>query len=135
MLDQSSWSTLTSLSKLAFDLLLIEIDPSVNMMYLFDQNSVSKMSNTVNGGKKYIIVLYMYIWNWFLIYSKFLMLQEDEPDEFANLIITFISRNRIGPKGVEVGIYLLLLKSTIYWSMRHDNSGPWIWNQNFTMSD
>lgn len=54
------------------------------------------------------------------------MLQEDEPDEFANLILTFISRNRIGPKGVEVGIYLLLLKSTIYGSMQHDNSGPWI---------
>ena len=38
------------------------------------------------------------------------MLQEDEPDEFANLIVNFISRNRIGPIGVEVGIHLLLLK-------------------------
>ncbi|KAF1861274.1 hypothetical protein Lal_00014000, partial [Lupinus albus] len=29
-------------------------------------------------------------------------IQEDVPDEFANLIITFISRNRIGPHGVEI---------------------------------
>ncbi|XP_034675692.1 protein phosphatase methylesterase 1 isoform X1 [Vitis riparia] len=29
-------------------------------------------------------------------------IQEDEPDEFANLIVNFISRNRIGPKGVEI---------------------------------
>ncbi|KAK4256217.1 hypothetical protein QN277_009111 [Acacia crassicarpa] len=29
-------------------------------------------------------------------------IQEDAPDEFANLIINFISRNRIGPHGVEI---------------------------------
>ncbi|KAJ7949783.1 Protein phosphatase methylesterase 1 [Quillaja saponaria] len=29
-------------------------------------------------------------------------IQEDVPDEFANLIINFISRNRIGPHGVEI---------------------------------
>lgn len=31
-------------------------------------------------------------------------LQEDVPDEFATLIVNFISRNRIGPHGIEVGI-------------------------------
>lgn len=30
--------------------------------------------------------------------------QEDTPDEFSNLILNFISRNRIGPHGVEVSI-------------------------------
>lgn len=29
-------------------------------------------------------------------------IQEDEPDEFAPLILNFISRNRIGPHGVEI---------------------------------
>lgn len=29
-------------------------------------------------------------------------LQEDVPDEFASLVLNFISRNRIGPHGVEV---------------------------------
>ncbi|MBA0595929.1 hypothetical protein Gorai_012778, partial [Gossypium raimondii] len=29
-------------------------------------------------------------------------IQEDVPDEFATLIINFISRNRIGPHGVEI---------------------------------
>ncbi|KAH6833991.1 esterase/lipase/thioesterase family protein [Perilla frutescens var. hirtella] len=29
-------------------------------------------------------------------------IQEDVPDEFANLILTFISRNKIGPRGVEI---------------------------------
>lgn len=29
-------------------------------------------------------------------------IQEDVPDEFATLITTFVSRNRIGPKGVEI---------------------------------
>ncbi|KAF4379574.1 hypothetical protein F8388_023591 [Cannabis sativa] len=28
--------------------------------------------------------------------------QEDVPDEFANLVLNFISRNRIGPRGVEI---------------------------------
>ncbi|XP_022925365.1 protein phosphatase methylesterase 1 isoform X2 [Cucurbita moschata] len=31
-------------------------------------------------------------------------IQEDVPDEFSNLILNFISRNRIGPHGVEVSI-------------------------------
>ncbi|GMH14071.1 hypothetical protein Nepgr_015912 [Nepenthes gracilis] len=31
-------------------------------------------------------------------------IQEDVPDEFANLILNFISRNRIGPHGIEVPI-------------------------------
>ncbi|PWA99187.1 esterase/lipase/thioesterase family protein [Artemisia annua] len=30
-------------------------------------------------------------------------IQEDVPDEFATLILNFVSRNRIGPHGVEVG--------------------------------
>lgn len=29
-------------------------------------------------------------------------IQEDTPDEFSNLILNFISRNRIGPHGVEI---------------------------------
>ncbi|KAL0351266.1 UNVERIFIED_CONTAM: protein phosphatase methylesterase 1 [Sesamum calycinum] len=29
-------------------------------------------------------------------------IQEDVPDEFANLILNFISRNRIGPNGIEI---------------------------------
>ncbi|PIN22346.1 putative acetyltransferases and hydrolases with the alpha/beta hydrolase fold [Handroanthus impetiginosus] len=29
-------------------------------------------------------------------------IQEDVPDEFANLILNFISRNRIGPHGIEI---------------------------------
>ncbi|XP_016202216.1 protein phosphatase methylesterase 1 [Arachis ipaensis] len=29
-------------------------------------------------------------------------IQEDSPEEFANLVINFISRNRIGPHGVEI---------------------------------
>ncbi|PON68333.1 Protein phosphatase methylesterase [Parasponia andersonii] len=29
-------------------------------------------------------------------------IQEDVPDEFANLVLNFISRNRIGPRGVEI---------------------------------
>lgn len=29
-------------------------------------------------------------------------MQEDVPEEFANLVVNFISRNRIGPHGVEV---------------------------------
>jgi len=29
-------------------------------------------------------------------------IQEDVPEEFANLVLNFISRNRIGPHGVEV---------------------------------
>ncbi|EXC01130.1 hypothetical protein L484_025503 [Morus notabilis] len=29
-------------------------------------------------------------------------IQEDVPEEFATLILNFISRNRIGPHGVEV---------------------------------
>lgn len=32
------------------------------------------------------------------------MIQEDVPDEFASLVLNFISRNRIGPNGIEVGI-------------------------------
>lgn len=37
------------------------------------------------------------------------ILQEDVPDEFATLIVNFISRNRIGPHGVEVGISVLFI--------------------------
>lgn len=33
------------------------------------------------------------------------MLQEDVPDEFATIVLNFISRNWIGPNGVEVGQY------------------------------
>lgn len=40
------------------------------------------------------------------MHHKFL--QEDVPDEFASLIINFISRNRIGPHGVEVGCHDLI---------------------------
>jgi protein phosphatase methylesterase 1 len=29
-------------------------------------------------------------------------IQEDEPDEFANVLLNFISRNRIGSHGVEI---------------------------------
>jgi hypothetical protein len=29
-------------------------------------------------------------------------IQEDVPEEFANLVLNFISRNRIGPHGVEI---------------------------------
>ncbi|KAJ0025567.1 hypothetical protein Pint_07556 [Pistacia integerrima] len=29
-------------------------------------------------------------------------IQEDSPEEFATLILNFISRNRIGPQGVEI---------------------------------
>lgn len=29
-------------------------------------------------------------------------IQEDVPEEFSNLILNFISRNRIGPHGVEI---------------------------------
>lgn len=36
------------------------------------------------------------------MFTSLLLLQEDVPDEFASLIINFISRNRIGPNGVEV---------------------------------
>lgn len=31
-------------------------------------------------------------------------IQEDVPDEFASLVLNFISRNRIGPKGVEIPV-------------------------------
>ncbi|XP_073314369.1 uncharacterized protein [Primulina huaijiensis] len=31
-------------------------------------------------------------------------IQEDVPDEFATLVLNFISRNRIGPRGVEVSV-------------------------------
>lgn len=33
------------------------------------------------------------------------MMQEDVPDEFASLVLNFISRNRIGPNGIEVGFF------------------------------
>ncbi|CAN1309883.1 Protein phosphatase methylesterase 1, partial [Linum perenne] len=36
-------------------------------------------------------------------------IQEDVPDEFAALIVNFISRNRIGPNGVEVGAVAVLV--------------------------
>ncbi|RZR89001.1 hypothetical protein BHM03_00016654 [Ensete ventricosum] len=36
------------------------------------------------------------------MFTSLLLLQEDVPDEFASLIINFITRNRIGPNGVEV---------------------------------
>lgn len=50
------------------------------------------------------------------------LLQEDVPEEFASLILNFISRNRIGPHGVEVSIFPLIklfeidlfLRSLIY---------------------
>lgn len=29
-------------------------------------------------------------------------MQEDVPEEFANLVLNFVSRNKIGPHGVEV---------------------------------
>lgn len=29
-------------------------------------------------------------------------MQEDEPDEFVNVVLNFIARNRIGTYGVEV---------------------------------
>lgn len=35
-------------------------------------------------------------------FLNMLILQEDVPDEFANLVLNFISRNRIGPHGIEV---------------------------------
>ena len=36
-------------------------------------------------------------------------MQEDVPEEFANLVVNFISRNRIGPHGVEVCVVSLTL--------------------------
>lgn len=35
-------------------------------------------------------------------------MQEDVPEEFANLVLNFISRNRIGPHGVEVCVVLCI---------------------------
>ncbi|GAB2239844.1 hypothetical protein Droror1_Dr00020362 [Drosera rotundifolia] len=32
-------------------------------------------------------------------------IQEDAPDEFATLVLNFVSRNRIGPRGVEIGVH------------------------------
>jgi len=40
-----------------------------------------------------------------VVYPK--LLQEDTPDEFATLVVNFISRNRIGPHGIEVCINVL----------------------------
>ncbi|KAG6521771.1 hypothetical protein ZIOFF_018897 [Zingiber officinale] len=40
-------------------------------------------------------------------------IQEDVPDEFASLIINFISRNRIGPNGVEGLVHLNSLGSLV----------------------
>lgn len=44
-------------------------------------------------------------------------MQEDVPEEFANLVLNFVSRNRIGPHGVEVCMCLFVsickLKSLI----------------------
>ncbi|QCD91761.1 protein phosphatase methylesterase 1 [Vigna unguiculata] len=37
-------------------------------------------------------------------------IQEDVPDEFATLIVNFISRNRIGPHGVEVFLMVISLQ-------------------------
>lgn len=34
--------------------------------------------------------------------ATFCVFQEDVPDEFASHVLNFISRNRIGPHGVEV---------------------------------
>lgn len=36
-------------------------------------------------------------------------LQEDVPDEFVSLMLNFISHNRIGPNGIEVSLWNLLL--------------------------
>ncbi|KAJ0641194.1 putative protein phosphatase methylesterase-1 [Helianthus annuus] len=41
-------------------------------------------------------------------------IQEDVPDEFASLVLNFVSRNRIGPHGVEVFIYNFSLYITQY---------------------
>ena len=51
--------------------------------------------------------------------KHFWVLQEDVPDEFATLVLNFISRNRIGPHGVEVSVYKLLsfLVVRILWFM------------------
>lgn len=61
-----------------------------------------------------IVVIYCYAcWNnilWPIIYFHPWILQEDVPDEFAALVLNFISRNRIGPHGVEVG------DNVIWWS-------------------
>lgn len=46
----------------------------------------------------------MYLNETFLYFGR--VLQEDVPDEFATLIVNFISRNRIGPHGIEVGVYI-----------------------------
>lgn len=58
--------------------------------------------------------------------------QEDVPDEFANLVLNFISRNRIGPNGVQVCVIvvslclkLLLLKSLIKESFVLQIPGMW----------
>ena len=62
--------------------------------------------------KKYVFSLYQFPFSCFslLIHSvenvlrMYALLQEDVPDEFATLVLNFISRNRIGPHGIEVGI-------------------------------
>lgn len=43
------------------------------------------------------------------------MLQEDAPEEFATLVLNFISRNRIGPHGIEVGIHILLPNVVVWY--------------------
>ncbi|THU58949.1 hypothetical protein C4D60_Mb03t19870 [Musa balbisiana] len=52
-------------------------------------------------------------------------IQEDVPDEFASLIINFISRNRIGPNGVEVSNSYSRVNPTTTGRRRRNNfSGP-----------
>nr|KYP52669.1 Protein phosphatase methylesterase 1 [Cajanus cajan] len=42
-------------------------------------------------------------------------IQEDVPDEFATLIVNFISRNRIGPHGIEVLLFLISFQPSWRW--------------------
>ncbi|CAI9117141.1 OLC1v1018483C1 [Oldenlandia corymbosa var. corymbosa] len=44
-------------------------------------------------------------------------IQEDVPDEFASLILNFISRNRIGPRGIEVSVLKLLCTHFDYYAV------------------
>jgi hypothetical protein len=41
-------------------------------------------------------------------------IQEDVPDEFATLVINFISRNQIGPNGVVVCIFFISYQCCFY---------------------
>ncbi|PQQ02148.1 protein phosphatase methylesterase 1 [Prunus yedoensis var. nudiflora] len=51
-------------------------------------------------------------------------IQEDVPDEFATLVTNFISRNRIGPRGVEGHIYFEFNNDQLLFRSSHDSRTP-----------